>query len=192
MKLKFGALGDENQFQYSPDWTVSKLFKMALGAVLNKAVNRPDEFLKNTIQMIYEFDTDDTLRGEYGLETAYAYIDYNKDGRKKVKTILAYRTLMGLTVFEPQAPNMVPQVDDDSSDETSQDETGDIITFKLFVVDMRGSDVTKHEFDTLLMIGRTLHLKHLAHDFRNVVYRQFFGVEQAWMETGCLQNWATG
>ena len=105
--------------------------------------------------MIYEVDTDDTLRGEYGLETAYAYIDYNKDGRKKVKTILAYRALMGLTVFEPQAPNVVPQVDDDSSDETSQDETGDIITFKLFVVDMRGSDVTKHEFDTLLMIGRT-------------------------------------
>ena len=44
--LKFGALGDESQFQYSPDWTVSKLFKMALGAVLNRAVNRPDECLK--------------------------------------------------------------------------------------------------------------------------------------------------
>ena len=149
--LKFGAFGDENQFEYSPDWTVSKLFKMALGAVLNKAVNRPDECLKYTIQMIYEFDLDDARRD--GLESAYAYIDYNKDGRKKVKTLLSCRTLMGLTVFEPQAPNVVPQVDDDSSDETSQD--GDIITFKLFVVDMRGSDATKHEFDTLLMIGRT-------------------------------------
>eukprot|EP00435_Cladocopium_sp_Y103_P037616 s2624_g10.t1 len=108
--LRLGMLGDENPFQFDVNWTVSKLFKMALGAVLNKEVKKPQECLLYNLEMTYRSDTGDGTRGDNGWVINREYLDYNKDGRKKVKTIVPYHDLVCLTRMRRSPVAMLKQL----------------------------------------------------------------------------------
>eukprot|EP00435_Cladocopium_sp_Y103_P041133 s2245_g11.t1 len=132
-----GMLGDENPFQFDVNWTVSKLFKMALGAVLNKEVKRPQECLPYNLEMTYRSDTGDGTRGDYGWVINREYLDYNKDGRKKVKTIVPYHDLVCLTIAQSSGYAQLPL---ELARKAEQDIKENTIVIKSIVIDERNND----------------------------------------------------